>query len=117
VTPLKTLSYASVRPEIVEGNDMKTVADCLEEIQNAEHDKYPYTLALTDFIDPDRAEGMLRALCQTIDTQSGADRFLFASSLAVAICEAMKERAESMSQASVTPLDNDTNESDVRSEQ
>lgn len=95
---------------------MISPSDCLEEIQNGEHEKYPYTYAITDLMDADELEGRIKSIAQAVASGNSAVSRIFAVSLGNAINDSMRLRAEVMSQASVTPLDNDTDIADLKRE-
>lgn len=93
---------------------MKSISDCLESIQNGEHEKYPYLHFLNEYVPTEQAENMIRVICQA--QEHGLSTGTHSHELALAINYVMRKKAESMSQASVTPFDNDTNIADLKRE-
>ncbi len=83
---------------------MKTVEDCKETLLDT---RFSMLDTLTECIDVDQSESMLRAIYNACETKSDRDLLVFAKSLRKAIDESLNERAEKMSELSKTPFDND----------
>lgn len=83
---------------------MKTPEQCKDELLDG---RFPMLDSLTDFIDVDQSESMLRAIYNAVNTQSDRDLLVFAKSLRKAIDESLTERADKLSELSKTPFDSD----------
>lgn len=90
---------------------MRTVEDCLDDLQD---DSYAYTTTLIEHVDADVAEGLIKAICQAVQSGNAASLPFFAKSLGQYVNEAMFNRAAEASLKSRTPLDEPVTAYDVR---
>jgi hypothetical protein len=80
---------------------MRTVEDCLDDLQD---DAYPYSETLIEFVDADVAEGLIKAICQAVQSGNAASLPFFAQSLGQAVNDAMFDRAVKESKRTFNPL-------------
>lgn len=71
----------------------KTLEDCLDDITD---DAYAYTQTMLEFVDADKVEGLLKAMCQAMQLKNVDDMKVYAMCLANSVNDAMTKRAETM---------------------
>lgn len=70
---------------------MNNINDILDDLLDEPH---AYTRTLIEFVDADVAEGLIKAICQAVESGNAASLPFFAQSLGQAVNDAMRERAE-----------------------
>lgn len=89
---------------------MRSAADCLDELLE---DDQIYMIALTSMVDEQLSASLIKCLCRG---EGERDIITWGKEIRFAIMNKIHERAEEMSEASRSPLD-ESNEADVRKEQ
>lgn len=70
---------------------MNNINDILDDLLDEPH---AYTRTLIEFVDADVAEGLIKAICQAVESGNASSLPFFAQSLGHAVNDAMRERAE-----------------------